>query len=406
MSADETPLDGGLVLRVGREEDHDAVVALNVAAHGDSEAGAVRHLLRRPEQWCVVVDGDRVISTSVLLELEARYGTVPFALGQIEYVATDPAYRRRGLVRAQFDHLHRRSARLGQAMTLITGIPYFYRRLGYQYGLQYPPRYRLVDRTLAAPGPWTVGPAGVGDVDDLARLHAAAHAAADLVVFRARSDWEWLVREADRHGEEVFVARRDGRVEGFGRLQRHPDAVVARTEMYEAAAESVGAARALLVHARSGEGSADLAVVDRPGTTFSVALHAVAEPSHDYLAIYTRIPDPVAFLVLVRPVLSARLAASPFADERGTLVLSLFNRSIVLPYDHGEVGIAAWGPAIEDPYEEGLSGIAPDALDALLLGRLGAAALEDRVDDAMLAHDLPLLDVLFPRMRADVPMTI
>lgn len=423
MSADDTPLADGLVLRAGRDEDRDDIVALNVAAHGASEAGAVRHLLKRPEQWAVVVDpdrGDRVVSTCVLLEHEARYGSVPFALGQIEYVATDPDYRRRGLVRAQFDALHARSAALGQLMTLVTGIPYFYRRLGYQYGLQYPRRYRLVDRLLADTGPWIVGPATADDIDDLERLHAQGHQAADLVALRPRADWEWLVRDAAGHGEELFVARREGRVEGFGRVQRYPDSVMERAEMYEAAADSVGAARALLVYARDGaRGDAggsdpprhlghgpDLAIVDRPGTPFSVALRASGEPSQDYLAIYTRIPDPVAFLRHVRPVLAQRLAGSPFAGECGSVVVSLYDRSITIAYERGAVGAIEWGPAIEDPFEEGHAGVAPDALDALVLGRFGAAGLDALVDDVMLGRDLPLLDVLFPPMRADVPMTI
>ena len=404
--SDPEDLGGGLVLRAATAEDRDAVLALNVEAHGDSEAGAVGYLLRRPEAWAVVVDGERVVSTTVLIDHEGRYGSVPMRFGQLEYVATGPAYRRRGLVRALFDHLHARSAAQGQLFTIVTGIPYFYRRLGYQYGLQYPPRYRLVDRQQSTTAPWVVEAVGVGDVDDLARLHDAGHGAADLVTLRPREDWGWLVAEAANHGEEVFVARRAGRVEGFGRLQRHADALVGRAELYEAAAESVGAARALLVHARRGDLGDDVAVIDRPGTPFSMALHAMGEPSQDYLAIYTRIPDPVAFLRHVRPALSQRLAASGFAGEQGTLTVSLYDRTILLPYDQGEVGDATWGPAMEDPFEEGHAGVAPDSLDALLLGRFGATALEDRIDDVMLGPDRPLLDVLFPALRADVPMTV
>ena len=401
-----TTLEGSLVLRPAGPADAEGIVALSVSAHGESEAGAVTHLLERPESWAVVVDGEQVVSTAVLLDHEGRYGPVPIRFGQVEYVATDPDHRRRGLVRALFDHLHHRSAGLGHQFTVVSGIPYFYRRLGYQYGLQYPPRYRLLDRTLSTTEPWDVGPATPGDVDHLVRLHEDAHGAADLVTFRPRADWEWLVRRAAGHGEEVFVARRDGRVEGFGRLQRHPGALVGRAELLEGAAESVGAARALLAHARGGDLGEELAVVDRPGTPFSHALHGAGEPSQDYLALYTRLPDPVAFLRHVRPALSQRLAASGFAGDHGTLVISLYDRTILVPYDHGEVGDATWGPAMEDPFEEGHAGVAPDALDALLLGRFGASGLDERVDDVMLGPDRPLLDVLFPALRADVPMTV
>ena len=50
-------------------------------------------------------------------------------------VATRPAYRKRGLVRAVFEMAHARSAAKGELVQVITGIPYFYRQFGYEYAL-------------------------------------------------------------------------------------------------------------------------------------------------------------------------------------------------------------------------------------------------------------------------------
>lgn len=407
MAGAPRDLGDGLVLRPAGPADHDGIVALNTAVHGDDERGAVEHLL--PQRWAVVVDAaGRVVSCSVLLDHEGRYGSVPVRIGQVEYVATAEDVRRRGLVRAQFEHHHEVSAALGQHLTLVTGIPYFYRRLGYGYGLQWPERLRLVDRHLTVDPTWVVEPATADDVDALAGLAERAHAAADLVAFRPRADWAWLVAQAAEHGEQVLVARRggDGPAEGFVRLQRRPSDAFARCEVFDAAADSVDAARALLAHARQGDLGADLAVLDRPGTPWSAAMRAAAEPTQDYHPVYARVPDPVAFLRHVAPVLSERLAAAPFAEESGTLVLSTYESAIHLSYAGGRVTGVEAGPGIEDPFEEGLPGIAPDALPALLLGRFGASALDARVDDAMLGPALPLLDVLFPPMRVDLPTTV
>lgn len=406
MADEPRDLGDGLVLRAATPADHDGIVALNTAAHGEDERGAVEHLLG--ERWTVVIDGEgRVVSCCVLLDHEGRYGPVPIRIGQVEYVATEPDVRRRGLVRAQFEHHHAVSAAIGQHLTLVTGIPYFYRRLGYGYGLQWPERLRLVDRHLAADPAWTVERADDGDVDALVALAGRAHAAADLAAFRPREDWAWLVARSIDHGEEVLVARRaGGRPQGFARLQRRPEDAFARCEVFDAAADSVGAARALLAHARGGDLGADLAVLDRPGTPWSAAARAVAEPTQDYHPVYARIPDPVGFLRHLAPVLSERLAASPFAGEEGTLVLSTYESAIHLSYADGRVTAVEAGPGIEDPFEEGLPGLAPDALPALLLGRFGASALDARVDDAMLGPALPLLDVLFPPMRVDLPTTV
>ena len=406
MPSEEIPLADGLILRPGRPNDVESIVALNVAAHGPGEEGGIRYLATQPENWSVVVDGDRVVSTSVLLDHRARYGDVPLELGQIEYVATDPDYRRRGLIRAQFEFLHGPSAALGHLLTIVTGIPYFYLRFGYGHGLQHPDRYRLVDRHPFDTRAWSVAPAGPDDQAAVDRLHQTAHAAADLVLYRSLDDWAWLLGHAAKHGEELFVARRGGVVEGYGRLQRRPESLVDRCELFEAASDTVGAGHALLNYARSGDEGAELSVLDRPGTPFSVALSEAGEATQDYFPIYARIPDPVTFLDHVRPVLSHRLAASPYAAEQGELVISLYDSTILLTYDRGEVTSVRSGPAMEDPFEEGHAGVSPDALPALLLGRFGARALEARTDDVELIRDGPLLEVLFPRMRADVHNTI
>ena len=63
------------------------------------------------------------------------YGGMPFKLGRLEFVATEPDYRRRGLVRKQFDVIHAVSAQRGELMQGITGIPWYYRLFGYEMAL-------------------------------------------------------------------------------------------------------------------------------------------------------------------------------------------------------------------------------------------------------------------------------
>ena len=60
---------------------------------------------------------------------------VPFGVGRIEMVATAPEYRRRGLIRAQFELVHAMSAARGEMVQGITGIPFYYRQFGYEMAL-------------------------------------------------------------------------------------------------------------------------------------------------------------------------------------------------------------------------------------------------------------------------------
>ncbi len=53
------------------------------------------------------------------------YEDIPFTLGRAVIVATEGAYRNRGLQRAIFGLIHARSAARGHLAQGITGIPYY-----------------------------------------------------------------------------------------------------------------------------------------------------------------------------------------------------------------------------------------------------------------------------------------
>ena len=71
----------------------------------------------------------------VLISQTWTYDGIAFGVGRPELVGTAPAYRRRGLVRTQFEVLHQRSAERHERLQAITGIPWYYRQFGYEMAL-------------------------------------------------------------------------------------------------------------------------------------------------------------------------------------------------------------------------------------------------------------------------------
>jgi len=106
--------------------------------------------------------------------------------------------------------------------------------------------------------------------------------------------------------------------------------------------------------------------------------------------------------VYKRQVLSARFGASRYAERDGELVLSLYDRGVALDLTGGAVAGVRAVPGIEDPFATGDVGIAPDWFGALVFGRWGAIGLERRADDVSLGRRRGLMEVLFPRIDADV----
>jgi hypothetical protein len=86
------------------------------------------------EAWSVVCDGSTI--ASAIGRIDHRTDRRPeFITAQIEYVATDENYQRRGLVAAQMAWHHDACLAAGIDVQMIGGIP-FYRRFGYGYGLE------------------------------------------------------------------------------------------------------------------------------------------------------------------------------------------------------------------------------------------------------------------------------
>src|SRR5262245_2706370 len=178
-------LPDGLVLRRATEADASQIRELSVDAHGAQEETAVRWMLERddvgPDAWAVVTDGDRVVSTSVGLHATYRLGATDLPLGQVEYVATLPDYRNRGVVRAIFADLEGEAAERGAVFHLVEGIPYFYRVLGYGYGLSYPSMRDITPDAVAPDPRHDVGDAVEADLPGMQVLHETAQGRCDLV---------------------------------------------------------------------------------------------------------------------------------------------------------------------------------------------------------------------------------
>src|SRR3954454_21898795 len=153
MAAVQTPdlprdLGGGLILRGATAADATAIVAFNRRTHSWSSTMPLReafadwtrdlldggHPTTGPGDFTVVEDTatGAIVSTLGLIAQTWSYGGIPIAVRRPELVGTDPAYRRRGLVRAQLEVVHDWAAARGMLVLGITGIPWYYRQFGYE----------------------------------------------------------------------------------------------------------------------------------------------------------------------------------------------------------------------------------------------------------------------------------
>ncbi len=145
-------LPDGLVLVRSSIEDAEALAEFNGRIHSDfgfekpdeRVAAWTRDLLARPhptfhaDDCTMVVEqaSGKILSSMNLISQTWAYEGIPFGVGRPELVGTLPEYRNRGLVRVQFEEIHKWSAERGELVLGITGIPFYYKLFGYEMGLE------------------------------------------------------------------------------------------------------------------------------------------------------------------------------------------------------------------------------------------------------------------------------
>jgi len=141
-------LGDGLILRRSTPDDTEALAAFNARIHSNAGpehpnvgvAAWTHDLLTGNHPSFDVADftiveearTGAIVSSMSLISQTWAYDGIPFGVGRPELVGTDPEYRHRGLVRAQFEVIHQWSTERGERLQAITGIPWYYRQFGYE----------------------------------------------------------------------------------------------------------------------------------------------------------------------------------------------------------------------------------------------------------------------------------
>ncbi len=194
MNTPPRDLGNGLVMRWSTAEDTERIATLHGLVHRDAAEDppnitamrVIRRLMHGDHpfmgshDFAVIEEtsgeGNPVVACTCLWKQTWTYEGIPFSVGRPEMVATDAAYRHRGLVRALFELVHERSEAEGDLVQAITGISYFYRQFGYKYALELEDR-RTIPLALipqakeGAPEPFTLREATAWDIPEIAALY-------------------------------------------------------------------------------------------------------------------------------------------------------------------------------------------------------------------------------------------
>lgn len=429
-----------LVLVRARAEDAEAVAEFNSRIHSDGGfdnpdlpvAAWTRDLLARPhptvraEDTTLVVESasGRIVSSMDLISQTWAYEGIPFGVGRPELVGTLPEYRNRGLVRMQFEEVHRWSAARGELLQAITGIPYYYRLFGYEMCVELGgARLGYEDQVPALKDgeseAFTFRPATVADIPFIMEVYAHACRRKLLTCVRDAVIWDYELTGQDPQNVNRLEYRIVQSVSGepLGYLA-HPwytasHGLVARTFELKPGVSWLAVTPALIRYLwQTSAGYRSSWGKETPRAFFGLRfgtehpLYALYRqrltPLRKPYNYFIRVPDLAAFLRLITPVLEAHLAASYLPGYSGECTIGFYRHGLRLEFQDGRVKtIEPWQP---EAHNFGKAAFPELTFLQLLFGYRSMAELKDSFADCYTETEETevLLDTLFPKKPSDI----
>ena len=425
-------LGDGLVLRRSRTEDVEALVEFNRSIHTDNEPDAqciaawTRDLLTRPhptfhpDDFTIVEETatGRIVSTMNLISQTWSYEGIPFGVGRPELVGTLPEFRNRGLVRAQFEEVHKWSAERGELVQAITGIPFYYRQFGYEMALDLDGRRfghepqvpKLKGHEIELYG---IRVAQESDLPFIEELYEQTCQRSMISCERTPEMFHFELTAQAQCWVNCLVESPTGERVGFFRHPAYNYSTSLPATRYELKPGASWLEVTPSVVRYLWEKGQEYAKRDGGALDSFGFLLGAAHPAYEALgnrlptirdpyAWYLRLPDVRGFLDHIKPVLEKRLAQSLAANHSRELHISFYRTGFRLVIEHGKItAIEPWKPT---PRAEGDAAFPGLTFLQLLFGYRSFEELIYAFADCWCSSEdvRVLLNILFPKKLSNV----
>jgi GNAT acetyltransferase-like protein len=428
-------LGDGLILRRSTPEDADALSEFNRMIHTDNApdgqciATWTRDLLTRPhptfhpDDFTIVEEPatGRIVSSMNWISQTWSYEGIQFGVGRPELVGTLAEFRNRGLVRIQFEEVHKWSAERGEIVQAITGIPFYYRQFGYEMALDLDGRRfgseaQLPKVSKGESESYMIRAAQERDLPFIETLYDQTKARSMVWCERTPElfRYELLGRGEDNNcGFDCILEDHAGEPVGYFRHSGYCQGGTLGAWRYEVkpgvswlkATPSV----ARYLWAKGQE------YAKRDGAEFNLfgfvlgAAHPAYEALGNHLptirdpyAWYLRVPDLRGFLDHIQPVLEKRLAESFASGHSCEIKISFYRSGLRFVIEKGKLTtIAPWQPSPEDGGVIAFPGL---VFLQMLFGYRGYDELQYTFADCWCDSEevRALIKILFPKKLSNV----
>jgi predicted acetyltransferase len=427
-------LESGMVMRTLQGEvDQAAFVAFNARSNNPSEGATcqclISHHPKMNDDHFFIVEDERnnqIAACLCLIPWEMNFDGVSLKAAMMEMVLSHPDYRRMGLVKKLIRKFQEEVVTCGFDLTLITGIPNYYRQFGYAYALDLAEgvklgveRIRELERMPEDPGKGSPL-AGISfrrvSVSDIPELHALRkESMKSLQVFFNRDEayWRYLL-EGARYDIRMLDDSTTGETLGYAILKREGGILcVMESGMRcdveneirdkDAAETRTKDAAKILLRCLINEVGQEIRIYAHPHDKVrQVAMEwGAALLNNDQWLL--KVEDQVALLTRLIPAFESRIDKSPMPGFTKEVIINQFRQAIGISIACGKITeIRSLGFVDSSMGADGGDLCIPaDAFLRLLFGYRSLEQLWDAWPDTVVRESSrELLGILFPKMEA------
>lgn len=406
------------------EDDVEELIAFNAKIH-DQDAGVfLERILEKLPGF--QRDMNYIIRDSTTGEIVACINAIPSTwtydgvlLQNLElgFVGTSESYRNMGLINSLYSYFDRILTDGQFDISVIQGIPYIYRKYGYDFifplnrNITLPvrniPDMKIEDSSTLSE--IVIRPAEEEDRAAISELLREENQ--KLLVASSRSEQLWEIQERTKMNVsmpfETMVLERKGKIDGYFRICMKKDQNyefrVSSAIIDESSFRSYDTTMRALFYFRDEAKKQNEHILELPGNICSslgiIALDygGVLSPGWKY---QVRIPNMIAFLNKIRPVLARRLKGTMFEDLTREIFINTYQTCYKLPFQNGELN------AIEEIGMQKIGSyldirLLPKGFARLVLGEFTIEELrKQNVDFIVRGGFKTLLETLFPKRES------
>jgi len=391
------------------EEDLNAILDFNKKVHTEENIKTyIRSIMQKyPRRndiyWLYIKDykNDEIVSSLCLSRLEWQIEDIDLPVCEMEFVGTLEPYRRKGFIKILNDLYEKLMEQHGYLISVIRGIPYFYRTLGYEYVSSLDDRIMI--KASRIPNKKfkkiTITSANLKNIALIQTKYSQFHKKF-LIFNKFNTDcfkFKYLNDQFNSEVRSTYIIKEGGSITNYFSLGRSYD-----NKYYEVVCPDLTDKQANVVvqfiknFGNYNDNNIICLSISKYTSLFNYIKSIGGEVFSEY-GWQVKVPNIKRFLLHIRKVIETRLEHSEFNDLTKLIKISNYRETIKLEINRGKVKKIEQIEEFPDPETTDLR-IPGGFLYMLLLGDKSFEEINHIIKDAILDPlSKKIIETLFPK---------